>query len=43
MNLCLDGANMTNFFRSKKLSPRQSEQLQNEKIKNNINQLITTT
>ncbi|AUW02771.1 hypothetical protein C1N51_02740 [Vibrio campbellii] len=43
MNLCLDGANMTNFFRSKKLSPRQSEQLQNEKIKNNIKPKNTTT
>lgn len=37
MKQCLDGVNMTNFFRSKKLSQQQSEQVQNEKIKNNIN------
>ncbi|PNM41180.1 hypothetical protein AL469_013820 [Vibrio harveyi] len=37
MKQCVDGANMTNFFCSKKLSQRQSEQVQNEKIKKNIN------
>ncbi|TNC09307.1 hypothetical protein FHG74_10630 [Vibrio diabolicus] len=36
MKQCLDGANMTNFFRTKKLSLQQSERLQNEKIKNKI-------
>ncbi|CAI2307450.1 conserved hypothetical protein [Vibrio parahaemolyticus] len=32
---------MTNFFRSKKLSQQQSEQVQNEKIKNNINPYLS--
>ncbi|EQM49937.1 hypothetical protein D051_5293 [Vibrio parahaemolyticus VPCR-2010] len=34
---------MTNFFRSKKLSQQQSEQVQNEKIKNNINHYFSIT
>ncbi|EGQ9693221.1 hypothetical protein D2H32_24255 [Vibrio parahaemolyticus] len=43
MKQCLDGANMTNFFRRKKLSQQQSEQVQNEKIKNNINHYLSIT
>lgn len=43
MKQCLDGANMTNFFRSKKLSQQQSEQVQNEKIKNNVNPYFSIT
>lgn len=43
MKQCLDGANMTNFFRSKKLSQQQSERVQNEKIKNNINPYFSIT
>ncbi|AYO20725.1 hypothetical protein D0856_11865 [Vibrio owensii] len=43
MKQCVDGANMTNFFRSKKLSKPQSEQVQNQKIKSNINRYLTTT
>ena len=41
--MILDGANMANFFIDKKQSRSESDLLQNQKNKLNINQLKTTT